>query len=300
MLLQERWSARRDTQIRFLKTQLELLRSRLPGNRVILSPTERNHLLRIGEELNHDVKHTLGIITLKTYRRWVNEKRAKRVPRKAGRPRMPDVLRTIIIRMARENSNWGVRRILGELKKLALTTSRTSVRRVLKDENLLPDPYRHAPKGVQTTWRKFIGLHMNVIVATDFFCKTIWTPLGSKTAYALVFIHLASRKIFISPSTYSPNEGWVRQQARNASMWAEDEGIGMRFLIHDRDTKFSASFDRHFERSNGRVVRTPYSSPVANCYAESWIGKCKREVLNHFFCFSLRQLDYILRTYRDY
>jgi hypothetical protein len=83
-------------------------------------------------------------------------------------------------------------------------------------------------------------------------------------------------------------------------MWAEDEGIDIRFLIHDRDTKFTASFDKHFERDDGGAVRTPYASPVANCYAESWIGKCRREVLNHLFCFSLYQLDYVLRSYRDY
>ncbi len=300
VLLQERWSARRDTQIRFLKAQLDMLRSRLPGNRVILSPAERARLLRIGEELNHDVKHTLGIVTLKTYRKWINERRAKREPGKVGRPRMPEWLREIIIRIAKENPNSGCRKILGELKKLALKANRTSLRRVLKDEGLLPDPYRHAPKGVQTTWRKFIEIYMNVMVATDFFCKTIWTPMGRKTAYSLVFIHLASRKVFLSPSTYNPHEGWVCQQARNVSMWAEDEGIDIRFLIRDRDTKFTASFDTHFEREDGGVVRTPYESPVANCYAESWIGKCRAEVLNHFFCFSLRQLDYILRSYKGY
>ncbi len=75
VLLQEGWSARCDGQIRFLMLQVELLRSRLPGNRVILTPAERHRLLRIGAEVDHAVQHTLGIVTLKTYRRWLREKR---------------------------------------------------------------------------------------------------------------------------------------------------------------------------------------------------------------------------------
>ncbi len=165
-----------------------------------------------------------------------------------------------------------MRRILGELKKLAVKASRSSVRRILVDEKILPDPDRRAPEGVETTWRKFIKIHMNVMVACDFFCKTVWTPLGKKTAYVLAFIHLGSRKVFLSPSTYNPDGQWVQQQARNVSMWAEDEGIDIRFLIHDHDSKFTEAFDEHFRRDDGGPVLTPYAAPIANCFAESWIA----------------------------
>jgi len=301
VLLQEAWSARRDAQIRFLKLQLEMARSRLLGNRVIPDPVERKQLMKIGAELDHAVEHTLGIVCIKTYRRWLREERDGRKPGKVGRPRtMMKSLRDLIIRLARENDGWGVRRILGELKKLALKSSRSSVRRVLVEENILPDPDRHAPKGIQTPWRKFIAIHVNVMVACDFFAKTIWTPLGRKTAYVLSFIHLGSRKVFLSPSTYHPTDEWMQQQARNASMWAEEEGVDLRFLIHDRDSKFSEAFDMHFDRDDGGIVRTPPGAPIANCFIESWIGSLKRECLNHFFCFGLRQLDHIVQTYGLY
>ena len=299
-LLKERWSAQRGAQIPFLKVQVEILRSRLPGNRVIPDPAERRRLLKAGAEVDHAVKDTLGIVSIKTYRRWLREERGGRKPKKVGRPRMPRSLRELILRLARENAGWGVRRILGELKKLAVRSSRSSVRRVLVDEKLLPDPDRHAPKGVVTPWREFIAIHMNVMVACDFFCKTIWTPLGRKTAYVLAFIHLASRKVWLSPSTCNPTDKWMRQQARNARMWAEDEGIDVRFLLHDRDTKFTEGFDEHFRRPDGGPVRVPYRAPVANSFIESWIGSCKRECLNHFFCFALRQLDHIVQTYAMY
>ncbi len=300
VVLQEAWSARRDAHIRFLKLQVEILRSRLPGNRVIPDPLERRRLLKIGAELGHVVENTLDILNIKTYRRWLREQRAGRKTRKVGRPRLTRSLRELIVKLAKENLGWGARRILGELKKLAVKTSRSSVRRVLVDEDILPDPGRHAPKGVQTPWRKFIAMHMNVMVACDFFGKTIWTPLGRKTAYVLSFIHLGSRKVFLSPSTYNPNDQWMQQQARNVSMWAQEEGIDIRFLIHDRDSKFSEAFDEFFRRPYGGIVLTPYQAPIANCFIESWIGSLKRECLNAFFCFILRQLDHIVQTYASY
>ncbi len=300
VLFQEAWSARRDAHIRFLKLQVEILQSRLPGNRVIPDPLERRRLLKIGAEMGRAVKHTLNIVSIKTYRRWLREEQGGRQTRQVGRPRLTRSLRELILRLAHENIGWGARRIVGELKKLAVRASRGSVRSVLVDEKILPDPDRHAPKGAQTPWRKFIAIHMNVMVACDFFCKTIWTPMGRKTAYVLSFIHLGSRKVFLSPSTCNPTGEWMQQQARNLSMWAEDEGIDVRFLIHDRDSKFTEAFDEHFRRPDGGTVRTPYQAPIANCFIESWIGSLKRECLNQFFCFGLRQLDHIVGTYALY
>ena len=83
-------------------------------------------------------------------------------------------------------------------------------------------------------------------------------------------------------------------------MWAQEEGIDVRFLIHDRDSKFAEDFEEYFRRADGGPVRTPYQSPIANSFVESWIGSLKRERLNGFFCFSLRQLDHIVQTYVSY
>ena len=294
MLLAEAWSSRRDAQIRFLKAQVELLRQRIPGNRVILCPEDRLRLLRLGEAMDHRVDDLLGIVSVKTYGRWLRERRGGREPGRVGRPkRLTASVRALIVRLARENIGWGARRIVGELRKLAVPLGRTSVRRVLTDEGILPDPDRHAPRGVVTPWRTFIAGHANVMVACDFFCKTVWTLLGKRVAYALTFIHLGSRKVFVSPATFHPTGEWLQQQARNVRMWLEDEGIDLRFLIHDPDTKFTDAFDEHFNE----IVRTPFQAPIANCFAESWIANLKRECLNAFFCFSLRHLDYIVQTY---
>lgn len=83
-------------------------------------------------------------------------------------------------------------------------------------------------------------------------------------------------------------------------MWAAEEEPDLRFIVHDRNTKFTESFDQAFKASEIEIVKTPFQAPIANCYAESWIGSMKRECLNHFACFGLRHLDHIVQTYAAY
>ncbi|HVP12789.1 MAG TPA: integrase, partial [Phycisphaerae bacterium] len=106
-------------------------------------------------------------------------------------------------------------------------------------------------------------------VACDFFAKRVITPLGVHLAFGLFFIHLGSRKVFLCPATYHPDEAWIRQQARNAQMWLEDQGIQARFLLHDHDAKFTAGFDELFRSVGTRIIKTPIRAPNANAYA-SW------------------------------
>ncbi len=296
-LLLEGFGARRDNRIRFLLAQVEMLRRKLGRNRVILSPRDRAQLLSIGSELDHNVKDILGIVTHQTYRRWAREQRAGKRPRTVGRPRVCTVRRRLIIRFAKENLGWGYRRIVGELAKLHLPVGRSSIRRILRDEGLFPQPNKGRGLGAETPWRKFIRLHMNTLVACDFFAKSVITPLGLRTAYCLFFIHLSSRRVFLCPATHHPDERWVSQQARNVQMWLEDHGVEARFLLHDRDSKFTPTFDQLFRDVGTRIVKTPIQAPNANAYAEAWVASLKRECLNHFLCFGLTHLDHITQEY---
>jgi len=205
-------------------------------------------------------------------------------------------MRELVIRLAKENAGWGYRRIVGELRKLRLKLGRSSVRRILKDEGLTPSPVRRGKAG-ETTWQKFIRLHVNTLVACDFFTKNVITPLGARVAYSLAFIHVGTRKVFLSPPTYHPDDRWVQQQGRNLMMWLEDQQLGARFLIHDRDTKFSAAFRRLFKSDGIRCLRTPLLAPDANAFAEAWIGAFKREALDYFLCFGLSHLNHIGQSY---
>ncbi len=295
-LLFEAGAARRDARIRFLKAQVEILRRKLGGNRVIPSPDDRARLLAIGQELDHDVDDVIGIVTPRTYCRWVTELREGRELKRVGRSKIARNMREVVIRLAKENAGWGYRRIVGELRKLRLKLGRSSVRRILKEEGLTPSPTRRG-KADETTWRKFIRLHVDTLIACDFFTKNVITPFGIRVAYCLAFIHIGTRKVFLSPPTYHPNERWVQQQGRNMMMWLEDNQIHARFLIHDRDTKFSAGFRRLFKNAGTRCLRTPLLAPDANAYAEAWIGGLKRESLNYFMCFGLGHLNHIGQQY---
>ncbi|MEM6394518.1 MAG: integrase core domain-containing protein [Planctomycetota bacterium] len=143
-------------------------------------------------------------------------------------------------------------------------------------------------------------LHLNTLVACDFFCKNVWTLRGKRQVYLLVFMHVGSRRVWVSPATYHPNKEWVLQQARNVLMWLEEQGLETSHLIHDRDTKFMAAFDQLLTAAGFRVVKSPVMAPNANAYAESWIATVKRECLDHFACFSLRHVDHLVQTFVDY
>lgn len=135
------------------------------------------------------------------------------------------------------------------------------------------------------------------MVAYDFLCKTVLTPLGHKPACLLMFIHLESRKVFLSPATYHPDNAWATQQARNVSIWMAENGIDARFLVRDRDTKFTAAFDGVFESAGTKIVRTRVAAPNANAFAEAWIGRIKAECLNYFLCLGLAHLNFIAQSF---
>jgi len=295
-LLAEASIARRDVRVRFLMAQIEILRRKLGGNRVIPSPDDRARLLAIGQELDHNVAGIIGIVAPQTYSRWVTELREGRKAKRVGRPKIAQNLRDIVVRLARANDNWGYRRIVGELRKLRLRLGRSSVRRILKEEGLTPSPTRRG-RAEETVWRKFIRLHVNTLVACDFFTQSIITPLGVRLAYCLAFIHVGTRKVFLSPPTYCPNDRWIQQQGRNALMWLDEQQLGARFLLHDRDTKFSSAFRELFRSAGTRPLRTLLLAPDANSFCERWIGILRSETLDYFLCFSLGHLEYINQSY---
>lgn len=302
-LLLESFSAHRDAQIRFLKEENRILRSRISSQRLILDPEERTRLLTIGAELKHQVKGLVSIVQFRTYQRWVKEQESGIKPGRVGRPRkIGKDVRQAIIWMAKENPGWGYLRIVGELLKLRCKVGKTSVRRILREEGIYPKPTKpdRTDRPDYQPWDQFIKLHVNTLVACDFFSKAIWTPFGKRQAFALMFIHVGSRKVWVSPTTYHPDTAWVQQQGRNALMWLEDLDLKATHLIHDRDTKFAKAFDQLMRTAQIRIVKSPVKAPNANAFAEAWIATLRRECLDHFICFSLGHTDHITQTFVNY
>ncbi|MEM6332266.1 MAG: integrase core domain-containing protein [Planctomycetota bacterium] len=296
------FSVKQRAQLRFVREENRILRARLKQTRLILSPRERERLLAIGAEMNHRVNGLISVATYATYQRWLREKRDQRMPRRVGRPRKVTAdLRQLIVRIARENPAWGYLRIAGELLKLRIRLGKSTVRRVLIDEGIAPTPRsdRSARPDFQP-WDQFIKLHMSTLTACDFLCQNVWTPSGRRDAYLLAFIHVGTRRAWVSPATFHPDENWVKQQARNWVMWLEDQGLVATHLIHDRDSKFTLGFDRLLHSAGVQAIKTPFMAPNANAFAESFIATLRRECLSHFYCFGLGHVDHIVQTFVDF
>jgi putative transposase len=119
--------------------------------------------------------------------------------------------------------------------------------------------------------------------------------LSLRRFYVLFFIELESRRVHLAGCTTNPSGAWVTQQARNLSFTGLLERV--RFLIHDRDSKFAFAFDEVFRSEGIKVVHTPIRAPQANAHAERWVGTVRRECLDRMLIVGRRQLDHILTVY---
>ena len=194
-----------------------------------------------------------------------------------------------MLKIARENPRWGCVRIHGELAKLGIRVSATTIRTLLGTARLGPAPRRTGP-----TWTEFLRAQAQGVIACDFFTvETAWL----QTLYVLLFIELGSRRIHLSASTVHPDAAWVTQQARNLTMDLDDRSTAVRFLIHDRDTKFVGPFDEVFRSEGAKVIPTPIRAPNANAYAERVIETVRAECLDWSLILGRRHLDRTLATY---
>jgi len=226
-----------------------------------------------------------------TLLRWHRELvRKKWTFRKTGRPGRPPIepdVRALVVRLGRENPRWGYQRIRGELLKLGIRVSATTVRTILLRAGLDPAPRRTGP-----TWTEFLRSQAAGILATDFF--TVET-IRLKTIYVLFFIELSTRRVRLAGVTAHPDSAWVTQQARNLAI---DERLsGVRFLLRDRDAKFSGQFDAVLRAEGVRVIRTPIRSPRANAFEERFVRTVRQECLDHVLIYGPRHLERVLQAY---
>jgi putative transposase len=226
--------------------------------------------------------------TLLQWHRMLVSRKWTRPHRRPGRPSLSPEIQELILRLARENPRWGYTRIRGELLKLGIRVSATTVATLLRREGLGPAPRRGL------TWGAFLRAEAHGIIACDFL--TVET-VRLKTLYVLVWIELHTRTVRLGGLTTNPDSAWVIQQARNLVMNLQEEGRDVRFFIHDRDSKFTASFDEVFASEGIRVIRTPIQAPNANAFCERWIGTARAECLDWVLVFGRRHLERVLRTY---
>jgi transposase InsO family protein len=285
----------------YLTTENRILRQQIKG-RVHVTDGERTVLAEIGQKLGKQALEDVASIVkpdtiLAWHRKLVARKFDGSQQRKApGRPRIDQELEALVVRMARENRSWGYDRIAGTLHHLGYTISDQTVGNILRRHGLPPAPERKKT----TTWKEFIRVHMDVLVATDFFTAEVWTTAGLVTYYVLFFIHLASRKVHVAGMTPHPDERWMVQVARNLTMaeWGFLEPG--QYLIHDRDGKYCPAFQRLVDEAGVTRVPLPPRSPNLNAYAERWVRSVKDEALSRMILFGERSLWHTLQHYADH
>ncbi len=218
-------------------------------------------------------------------RKWTYSRRGH-----PGRPPIEPEVRDLIVRLGRENPRWGYQRIRGELMKLEIRISATTIRTILLRHGLDPAPRRASP-----TWTEFLRSQAAGILAADFF--TVET-IRLKTIFVLFFIELHTRRVHVVGVTAHPDSAWVTQQARNLAI---DERLsGVRFLLRDRDAKFSGPFDEVLRTEGVRVIRTPIRAPKANAFAERFVRTVRQECLDHVLIYGPRHLERVLKAYVDH
>jgi hypothetical protein len=195
----------------------------------------------------------------------------------------------LVVRLARGNPRWGYLRIVGECRKLGVTVSATSVRSILRTRRLGPAPRRDGP-----SWAEFLRGQAVGTIACDFL--TVET-IGLTRLYVLFFIELEHRRVHLAGITARPTGAWVGQQARNLLMELDERADRFRFLIRDRDAKFTTTFDAVFAAAGIEALKIPPRAPRANAYAERWVRTVRAECLDWVLVRSDRHLDRILTAY---
>jgi putative transposase len=277
--------------IEYLSEENRVLKERLGDRPIHFSDAERRRLARKAKVLGRKVLRELEtLVTPDTLMRWyrelVSSKWDYRQRRGPGRPRVMKDIIDLILRMALDNPSWGYTRIKGALANLGHQVGRGTIANILKEHGIEPAPERDK----HICWSTFLKAHWECLAATDFLTVEVWTLTGLVTHYVLFFINIATRSVHIAGITTNPGTSWMIQVARNLTDFDDGFLRGKRYLILDRDTKYSAAFRSFLVRDGIKLIRLPPRSPNLNAFAERFVRSIKEECLGRMIFFGQASL----------
>jgi transposase InsO family protein len=292
------WMNRQQQQvIEYLRTENQVLREKLGHKRIILNESQKVRLATAAAKLGKDLLRQFGTLfspaTLLRWNRWFIARKYDGSGKRGPKPKKANSVRKFVLEMAEANPSWGYGHIHGELKGLGYKISWQTVRRIMLNHGLLPDP----EKPYKSTWNTFIKSHWESIAACDFFSCESW-GLNGLTRYLVFFvIELATRKVEIVGIHADPCETQMLQWARNLTD-AEDGFLkGKRILIHDRDPLFTKKFGETLRAAGVRALKLPKRAPNLNPYSERFCLSIKSECLDKMILFGERHVRYVVGEY---
>ena len=283
--------------IDYLLAENRVLKAQLNGHRLQLTDDQRRRLAVRAKKLDRACLEEIAtLVTPETLLRWHHILVARKwtYPHKGpGRPAISQEIEALIVRIARENLEWGYVRMQGALANLGYVISSTTIANVLKRHGIEPAPERQK----HTTWSTFLKSHWELLAATDFFTIEVWTMRGLVTYYVLFTIHLATRRVHVAGITTSPNSAFMIQVARQLTDEFDGALDDVRFLIMDRDTKFTNQFKAFLRREGVEPVTYPPRSPNCSPYAERFVRSIKAECLDRIIPIGVRSLRRAINEY---
>ena len=280
--------------IEYLVEENHVLKEQMKGRRLRLTDDQRRRLAAKGKRIGRRVLMQVAtIVTPDTILRWHHRLIAAKwtyPSRRIGRPGVMKLIRELIVRFAKENSTWGYCRVEGALRNLGHRVAPSTIAKTLKEHGIKPAPDR------PSSWRVFLRAHWNEIAATDFFTTEVWTTSGLKTYYVLFFIELKTRRVHLAAPTTNPTDWFMGLAAEQASIFL----TRCRYLIHDRDTKYSLRFRIVMEAAGITLIRTPFQAPNANAYAERFVRSIKEECLDRMILFGEGHLRRVIDQYVEH
>jgi putative transposase len=277
--------------IDFLVEENKILKAALGKKRVRLNDDQRRRLAILGKALGRDLLDRFAtIVTPETILRWHRRLVAMKWTfenggeNRRGQPRVMDVIENLVVKMAKENATWGLKRIQGALAALGHVVARSTISKILERNGVAPSPDR------TTSWATFLKAHAAGLAAADFINVEVWTLRGLRTFLVLFAIRHESRKVEILGVTDKVGDDFSRNAARNLVDPDAKSMAGVTHLIIDRDTKFTPVFKSFLETAGVKIVLTPARSPNCNAIAERFAGTLRREILNRMIFFGAEHL----------
>ena len=286
--------------IDFQRTEIDVLKEKLGKKRILLNDDQRRRLAVKGKVLGRKILQEIGcLFTPDTILRWHRERIAqkwdysKQREKKPGRPPTSEEITALVLQMARENPRWGYDRIQGALANLGHEISDQTVGNILREHGIEPAPERKR----QTTWKTFLQSHWDVLGAIDFTTIEVWTKGGLVTFYLLFVMEIATRRIHFAGCTPNPQDPWMIQIARNLTD-AEDGFLkGKRYVLMDRDGKFSPAFQAILTTEGVNALLLPAKSPNLNAHLERFHRSLKEECLERMIFFGEASLRNAVREF---